>query len=103
MYKADEASQFFTPLPLATWGGHVEVMRLLLSAAEIDVNRADKFGMTPLPCAGESGFAESTELLVAAPGDRCKSSRFSWIDASPRSVQPRQCEGGANSLGRSRD
>ena len=46
----------------------MEVVKLLLAAPGIDVNRANEDGETPLYVASHEGEPEVVELLLAAPG-----------------------------------
>ena len=48
--------------------GHFEVVKLLLRAPGIDVNRANKDGRTPLHWASQNGHSELVKLLLAMPG-----------------------------------
>ena len=60
-----------TPLFKAIWNGHVEVVKLLLSAPGVDVNKAGSTfanPATPLNIACSKDHTEIVELLLAAPG-----------------------------------
>lgn len=57
-----------TPLRWAAFKGHAAVVRVLLGAAEIDVNAVDKFGVTPLGFAAVNGHVEVVKLLLGVPG-----------------------------------
>jgi ankyrin repeat protein len=58
----------FTPLSLAAWNGHAEVVKLLLGAPGVDVNANDDDGRTPLLLAAWNGHAQVVKLLLSAPG-----------------------------------
>ena len=57
-----------TPLCYATYEGHAAVVRELLSAPGIDVNRAQDEGATPLFMAAQQGHVDIAKLLLAMPG-----------------------------------
>jgi ankyrin repeat protein len=57
-----------TALHLATWGGHAEVVRLLL-ARGADVNARDGGGNTPIALAARWGQPELMDILLAAGAD----------------------------------
>lgn len=56
------------PLHFASAGGHVDVVRVLLSVPWIDVNLREGFWGTPLLEASRRGHAEVVRVLLAAPG-----------------------------------
>ena len=57
-----------TPLHYATFGGHKEVVELLI-AKGADVNAKDGVGETPLHWAAKEGNKEVVELLIAKGAD----------------------------------
>ena len=46
------------------------MVKVLLAAPGVDVNRADKDGLTPVHCASSRGRSEVVSLLLAVPGLR---------------------------------
>jgi cytohesin len=57
-----------TPLRWAAWGGHKEIVELLI-AKGADVNAPQNGGWTPLHCAAGKGHKEIAELLITAGAD----------------------------------
>ena len=58
-----------TPLMASAQEGAHECMRILLAHKNIEVNRADKWGMTALHLACHWGYAGCVEMLLAAGAD----------------------------------
>ena len=57
-----------TPLLMASWKGHNEVVRALLNKPEIDVNLGQLTnGITPLMAAAQQGRTEAVKLLLRCP------------------------------------
>ena len=56
-----------TPLYMASQQGHVEVVKTLLGAKDIEVNKASGNGTTPLYVASQNGQAEVAKALGAKP------------------------------------
>ena len=63
-----DADNKWTPLHHAIWNVHKEVVQLLLSAEAIEVNKANKHGMTPLHLACGCGDIDMLKIVVQAPG-----------------------------------
>lgn len=61
----NSAQKGYTPLMAAVCGGHVEAVKLLVSAG-VDLNKADEVGGTPLLVAALDGSLELVKLLVEA-------------------------------------
>jgi ankyrin repeat protein len=56
-----------TPLTLAAFRGHVDVVRELLEVKNVDVNQVDNmYDQTPLSCAAEKGHVEVVRVLLEA-------------------------------------
>lgn len=71
-----------TPLISATWGKHVDCVKLLLKH-RADVNKANGEGRTALFCAALSGHAEILRLLLNTPGIYVnRQTRFGWTALS---------------------
>ena len=51
---------------MASWLGHGEVVRLLLSQPNIDLNKKDDWGTTALGIAKEKNNTEVVQLLTEA-------------------------------------
>ena len=62
------ATEHGTLLYIAAVKGYTAIARELLSKPGIDVNLAQKIGVTPLCAAAELGHVELVRLLLAAPG-----------------------------------
>eukprot|EP01117_Protostelium_nocturnum_P016027 TRINITY_DN6271_c0_g1_i1.p2 TRINITY_DN6271_c0_g1~~TRINITY_DN6271_c0_g1_i1.p2 ORF type:complete len:112 (+),score=37.66 TRINITY_DN6271_c0_g1_i1:669-1004(+) len=56
-----------TPLFIASWKGHYEVVRLLLANPKVDPNVEDTEGSTPLLIASEMGHANVVKFLLQHP------------------------------------
>ncbi len=65
---ANTAENNKTPLLVAVEKNNKECVRVLLTASDIDVNKANQYGDTPLYCAADNNRTECMELLLAAPG-----------------------------------
>ncbi|GKZ35264.1 hypothetical protein AbraIFM66950_005858 [Aspergillus brasiliensis] len=52
------------PLSWAAERGHVEVVKLLLGADEVDIDCKNSIGRTPLALAAENGYEEVVKLLI---------------------------------------
>ena len=61
-------SEAGTLLSLAAYRGQTDIIRELLSIRGIDVNLADRLGITPLYYAVQERYPDVVELLLAAPG-----------------------------------
>ena len=61
-------SEVGTLLSLAAYRGQTDIIRELLSIRGIDVNLADRLGITPLYYAVQERYPDVVELLLAAPG-----------------------------------
>jgi ankyrin repeat protein len=61
----ERASDKTTPLLMAVQYERFDVVKLLLSRSDIDVNKADKRGITPLRAAIASGYDQMIDLLLA--------------------------------------
>ena len=55
-----------TPLALAAWCGHAEMVQLLLETGKVDVECEDSTGATPLWLAAAAGREEAARLLLTA-------------------------------------
>ena len=64
----NEANDEYTPLDVATLGGHIECMKMLLEAGA-DINGKDKYGITALHIAVRSQNLECVRLLLDAGAD----------------------------------
>ena len=53
-----------TPLCVAAWNGHLNVVKLLLKNIRTDVNKSDMVGRTPLHLASHRGHGEIVEALL---------------------------------------
>ena len=53
-----------TPLWIAAWEGHKEIVSMLVEAKGVDVNQADKDGQTPLFRAAYEGHKEIVSMLL---------------------------------------
>ena len=53
-----------TPLCVAAWNGHLNVVKLLLKNIRTDVNKSDMVGRTPLHLASHRGHGEIVETLL---------------------------------------
>jgi len=68
--NAIEEGDGVTPLQLAAWFNHPEIVTILLEyGAEVDIRRTDYEGMTGLQGAASSGATEVAELLIQAGAD----------------------------------
>ena len=66
-----------TVLSKAVASGHLQHVKLLLNAQDIDVNKADKAGRTPLFYAVQCGQIKCIKLLLGSPGiDVNKAAKF---------------------------
>ena len=54
-----------TALWMASKNGHLELVRLLLSKSEIDINKAEDDGATALFIASDKGHLEVVRLLLS--------------------------------------
>lgn len=63
-----EIQDGFTALLLATAGGHLDTMKLLVSKGA-DVNKCDRMGKSPLYWAGNNGRTEAVKILLDAGAD----------------------------------
>jgi ankyrin repeat protein len=54
---------------VASQFGHVEVVHLLLSKSDIDINKSLHDGQSPIFAAAESGHMNIVQLLLAAGSD----------------------------------
>ena len=55
-----------TPLWRASREGHVDTVKVLLAAKDINVNQADEDGRTPLNWASHNGHVDTVKCLLAA-------------------------------------
>jgi ankyrin repeat protein len=53
-----------TPLYVACWKNHVNVVKILLEQEQLRVNQADEFGLTPLHRACIEGHVDIVRLLL---------------------------------------
>ncbi len=71
-----------TPLIMATWGKHIDCVKILLNAGA-DVNRTNADGRTALFCAALSGHTEILKLLLDTPNIYVNlQNRFGWTALS---------------------
>lgn len=56
-----------TPLHMAAWAGHLEIIKLLLAHPDIDVNKQNSLGWTPLYWATVHNKPEVVKLLLDHP------------------------------------
>lgn len=71
-----------TPLIVATWGKHVDCVKILLDS-RVDVNKTNGEGRTALFCAALAGHAEILRLLLNTPGIYVnRQNRFGWTALS---------------------
>jgi ankyrin repeat protein len=72
--STDKEFDSATPTIVAVQDNSIECVRLLLACSDIERNRADKWGWTPLHHAAWLGFPDCVEALLDAradPGCRC--------------------------------
>lgn len=63
------ASHNGTPLFFAALRGHVEIVRILLALPEVDINKGNSLGCTPLRVAAQNGHLAVVKLLVENHAD----------------------------------
>ncbi|MBQ8480380.1 MAG: ankyrin repeat domain-containing protein [Akkermansia sp.] len=71
-----------TPLIVATWGKHVDCVKILLDS-RVDVNKTNGEGRTALFCAALAGHTEILQLLLNTPTINVnRQNRFGWTALS---------------------
>ena len=94
-YNVNNNGGFFgkTPLHYACYGGHLDMVRMLISEFKADMNIVNIFNRTPLHVAAEYGKEDVALALINEFG--CESNIRGWIN---RTVLHSACEGGCVAL-----
>ena len=74
-----------TPLFMASWKGHSEVVSMLLAKQGVDVNQAMNDGCTPLFIASQEGHSEVVSMLLAK---QCINVNQAWSRNAHEQVTP---------------
>jgi ankyrin repeat protein len=64
----EKATGSYTPLIIASWGGHLEVVRYLLEQGA-NRDKANNYGWTSLHCAALRGHLDTAKLLMVYGAD----------------------------------
>ena len=77
-FQPQDAENGYTALWQAAWYGHAEIVKLLLTEGNAEVDKPSNSGTTPLYIAAKEGRTEIVKLLLRGGADANKAKNDGW-------------------------